>query len=224
MAIGNPSPLGLAAFALTTFVLSCYNAGIFGVQASDPVNVITGLAFFYGGIAQILAGMWELAIGNTFAATAFTSYGAFWLSFATILIPSFGIVDGYKNSSDATFVNASAIYLLAWTIFTLILLLASLRTTVGLVCLFTALTATFSLLTAAEFGSANQAGVGSFTKVHRAAGFLGIVTAVIAWYNALAGLLESQRDAVVRLPVGKLLRRNVVGSASPAGGTSKGRN
>ena len=76
--IANPGPLGLAAFALTTFVLSMFNAGLVS-SAGEPI--VFGLAFAYGGLAQVLAGMWEFRTGNTFGATAFTSYGAFWLSF-----------------------------------------------------------------------------------------------------------------------------------------------
>src|SRR5690349_15321388 len=76
--IANPGPLGLAAFALTTFVLSMFNAGLVGA-GGEPV--VFGLALAYGGLAQLLAGMWEFKTGNTFGATAFASYGAFWLSF-----------------------------------------------------------------------------------------------------------------------------------------------
>src|SRR3954464_11352104 len=77
-AIADPAPLGLAAFALTTFVLSFFNAGLVD-SAGEPI--VFGLALAYGGLAQLLAGMWEFRTGNTFGATAFTSYGAFWLSF-----------------------------------------------------------------------------------------------------------------------------------------------
>lgn len=84
--VANPAPLGLAAFGITTFVLSIYNTG-WGYGYNQPHNLVVGLALFYGGLAQLLAGMWEFRVGNTFGATAFSSYGAFWLSFATILIP-----------------------------------------------------------------------------------------------------------------------------------------
>src|SRR5881409_91652 len=76
--VADPGPLGLATFALTTFVLSMFNAGLVG-KGGEPV--VLGLALAYGGLAQLLAGMWEFRTGNTFGATAFTSYGAFWLSF-----------------------------------------------------------------------------------------------------------------------------------------------
>lgn len=194
-AVANPGPLGLCGFALTTFVLSCYNAGIFGVHIGSPVNVIVGAAVFYGGVAQGLAGMWEFVAGNTFGATAFTSYGAFWLSYAAILIPGFGVVSGYGNDLGVLS-HALAIFLLAWTIFTMIMFVASLRTAGGLIALFFCLSLTFLLLTIAEFGS--------FTLVKRAGGFVGIITAVIAWYNALAGLLYSQESPLLTLPVGKI--------------------
>src|SRR3954465_15688510 len=77
-AIADPGPLGLAAFALTTFVLSMFNAKLIGV-GGEPI--VFGLAFAYGGLAQLLAGMWEFRTGNTFGAVAFTSFGAFWLSY-----------------------------------------------------------------------------------------------------------------------------------------------
>ena len=80
--IADPGPLGLAAFALTTFVLSMFNADLMG-KGGEPV--VFGLAFAYGGLAQLLAGMWEFRTGNTFGAVAFTSYGAFWLSFFVLV-------------------------------------------------------------------------------------------------------------------------------------------
>lgn len=194
--VGNPAPLGLCGFALTTFVLSCYNAGIFGMNEASPVNVVVGAAVFYGGVAQGLAGMWEFAAGNTFGATAFTSYAAFWLSYAAILIPSFGVASAYATVSSSVEEHALAIFLLSWTIFTLLLLIASLRTTVGLVALFVFLSVTFALLTVAEYKQN--------PKIKRAGGFFGVFTAIIAWYNALAGLLAGHERPILTLPVGKI--------------------
>ena len=174
-AVANPAPLGLCAFALTTFVLSAANAKLF-----DGAGVVIGLALFYGGIAQVLAGMWEFKTGNTFGATAFTSYGAFWLAVAASLqlklIPN-----------EAAF----GFFLLGWTIFTALLFLATLRTNMALIVLFALLTVTFLLLTLGAFGlGTTQAG-----------GYLGLATAFTAWYAALAGLLSSMPSAF-RLPVG----------------------
>ncbi|KAL8893931.1 MAG: hypothetical protein Q9207_008565, partial [Kuettlingeria erythrocarpa] len=96
----NPAPLGLSAFALTTFVLSLINMSTRNV--AEP-NLVVGLAFGYGGLVQLLAGMWEMAVGNTFGATALSSYGGFWLSFAIILTPGgFQIEEAYLSEQSIT--------------------------------------------------------------------------------------------------------------------------
>ena len=108
-AIADPGPLGLAAFALTTFVLSMFNAGS---SATGGEPVVLGLALAYGGLAQLLAGMWEFRTGNTFGADAFTSYGAFWLSFWAF-VQFFA-----KDIPEADAGHAVGLYLIAWGIFT----------------------------------------------------------------------------------------------------------
>src|SRR5215471_18432002 len=89
-AVANPAPLGLSAFALTTFVLSSSNAGFLFSKSAIATGFIAGLALFYGGIVQLIAGIQEFRQGNTFGATAFCSYGGFWMSFAFIVLPIFG--------------------------------------------------------------------------------------------------------------------------------------
>ncbi|SGZ06107.1 BQ5605_C031g10919 [Microbotryum silenes-dioicae] len=111
----NPAPLGLCGFALTTFMLSLINVGARGVATP---NVVVGPALFYGGLAQLLAGMWEFAVGNTFGATAFSSYGAFWLSYAFIVSPWSSIASSYKVEAD--FASGVAFFLWGWFIFTFI--------------------------------------------------------------------------------------------------------
>src|SRR5947199_8047071 len=115
--IADPGPLGLAAFALTTFVLSMFNAKLMGA-GGEPI--VYGLALTYGGIAQLLAGMWEFRTGNTFGAVAFTSSGAFWLSFFILI-----------RLTPASLVTPHALsaYLWMWAIFTTYMFFASLRTT-----------------------------------------------------------------------------------------------
>ncbi|PWN27507.1 hypothetical protein BDZ90DRAFT_252773 [Jaminaea rosea] len=193
----NPAPLGLMAFAATTFVLSMYNVQARGVSAP---NVVTGLAVGYGGTAQFIAGVWEFASGNTFGATAFCSYGAFWWSFAAILIPWFGIEtavpEGELNS-------ALGIYLSAWFIFTFIMFVASFRSSVGLVLLFGLLDITFLLLFIGYFvGNESRA-----TMVTKAGGGFGIATAAVAWYVGAAGLLTPD-TSYFTLPVIELSRRD----------------
>src|SRR5216110_3891156 len=108
--IADPGPLGLAAFALTTFVLSMFNADLVGA-GGEPV--VLGLALAYGGLAQLFAGMWEFRTGNTFGATAFTSYGAFWLSF-------WAFEQFYaKDITDKVALgNAVGLFLIGWGVFT----------------------------------------------------------------------------------------------------------
>ncbi|KAG0214938.1 hypothetical protein BGX28_001144 [Mortierella sp. GBA30] len=195
----NPGPLGLSAFALTTFVLSVFNLGA-GVPSGGPVQVVTGLALFYGGFAQILAGMWEFKVGNNFGATAFTSYGAFWLSYAAILVPGFGIVAGYTGAPDNALDNALGIFLLSWGIFTFILWIATFRSTLTLSGMFFVLTLTFFCLCSGHL--AHLAPGNIMTKI---GGGLGVVTALLAWYNAAAGLYD-HTNTFVRLPTGSLKR------------------
>ena len=106
----NPAPLGLCGFALTTFVLSCINLGTRGL--SEP-NIVIGAAFAYGGLCQLLAGMWEMAVGNTFGATALSSYGGFWIGTAIILTPGgFEIISTLEETSGANFTNSFGLYLM----------------------------------------------------------------------------------------------------------------
>src|SRR3954451_4541045 len=124
----DPGPLGLAAFALTTFVLSMINSQLVG-EASVPV--VLGLALAYGGLAQLLAGMWEFRTGNTFGATAFTSYGAFWLSFW-----AFEQFFAKDITDKVTLGNAVGLFLIAWGIFTAYMFIASLRVSVAVAVVF----------------------------------------------------------------------------------------
>ena len=191
--IANPAPLGLSAFALTTWVLSMYNVGAW-VPSEGPFQVVMGAALAYGGLVQLLAGMWEMRIGNTFGALAFSSYGGFWIGTAALFIDAFGFLDYYAGGDELN--NALAIYWFAWTLFTLFMCIASHRTSIALFLLFFFLTITFLLLTIAQFlVSAN---------VHIAAGAFGILTATIAWYAAFAGLLDRKQQSLFRLPVGDL--------------------
>jgi uncharacterized protein len=181
--IADPGPLGLAAFALTTFVLSMFNANLVGA-GGEPV--VFGLAFAYGGIAQFAAGMWEFRTGNTFGAVAFTSYGAFWLSF-------WAFVEFFEKSvpkADAG--HAIGLYLIAWGIFTLYMFVASLRTTAAIATVFALLTLTFFAL-----GIGNA---GGHTNIVHLGGWLGLATAAAAWYASFAAVTNSTFGRAV-LPV-----------------------
>src|SRR3954470_6324842 len=136
--LADPGPLGLAAFAMTTFVLSMFDADFIG-KGGEPV--VLGLAVAYGGFAQLLAGMWEFRTGNTFGAVAFTSYGAFWLSF-------WAFEQFYaKDITDKVALgNSVGLFLIAWGIFTAYMFVASLRTTVAISVVFFLLATTFIVL------------------------------------------------------------------------------
>src|SRR5450432_1312436 len=127
--IADPGPLGLAAFALTTVVLSMFNAHL--VRASGE-PIVFGLALFYGGIAQVLAGMWEFRTGNTFGAVAFTSFGAFWLSFWALVT---------FHAADVTS-HAVSLFLWGWAIFTIYMCVAALRTSAAVLVVFVLLSVT----------------------------------------------------------------------------------
>ncbi len=182
--IADPAPLGLAGFAATTFALSVFNARIINNAALEAV--VLPLALFYGGLAQLLAGMWEFRKGNTFGALAFTSFGAFWLSFATyVKFVAPGLPKGTSH-------EATGLFLLIWAIFTSYMLIASLRTNGAVAAVFLALTVTFILLTIGALGQHD-----SFTK---AGGWAGLVTAVLAWYASFAGVTNATWGRTV-LPV-----------------------
>ena len=156
-------------------------------------GAIAGLAMFYGGLGQLLAGMWELRVGNTFAATILASYGGFWLSFAALNDVSMGFLVNYKRQSDLT--SALGIYLFAWATFSLLMTIAAHRTTLGLVFMLFLVTLTFLLLSIAEFHQD--------VYCQRASGIIGIICSACAWYAAMAALL-TKKTSFFTLPVGEL--------------------
>ncbi|KAI3624606.1 hypothetical protein CBS14141_003034 [Malassezia furfur] len=192
----NPAPLGLSAFALTTFVLSLINMGTLNLSNS---SIIISLGFAYGGLVQLLAGMWEMAIGNTFGATALSSYGGFWISFAILLTPGgFGIESTLERTEGARgLLDNIGLYLFGWFIFTFILLLCTLKSTVAFCLLFFLLDWTFLLLGIAYI---RNDGTAPHTGCLRAGGSFGIVTAFVAWYNAYAGLAD-ESNSFLLIPV-----------------------
>ncbi len=188
-AVANPAPLGLSAFALTTFVLSASNAGFILPQGGGDAVVI-GLALFYGGIVQIVAGIQEFRAGNTFGATAFCSYGGFWMALGFVLLPGTGIAAALVATK--TLGPALAVFLLGWTIFTLVMLIGTFRISGALVAVFGLLFLTFLSLT---LGWWTGGALLPSTTWIQIGGWLGIVTALLAWYAALAGVLASVKLA-----------------------------
>jgi succinate-acetate transporter protein len=179
----DPGPLGLAGFALTTFVLSMFNSGLVS-KAGEPV--VLGVALAYGGIAQFAAGMWEFRTGNTFGAVAFTSYGAFWVSFWALI--TFFVADIPPEHVG----SAVGLFLIAWGIFTAYMFVASLRTTAAVSLVFILLTITFFLL-----GIGNA---GEHEGMVEVGGWFGLLTAAAAWYASFAAVVNSTFGKTV-LPV-----------------------
>jgi uncharacterized protein len=171
--------------------LSMYNANLINIGGK---LVVLSLALAYGGIAQLLAGMWEFRTGNTFGAVAFTSFGAFWLSY--FFLVQFVIVP--KLVAPGAVDNAIAVYLYGWAIFTTYMFVASLRTTAAVAAVFLLLAITFWIL---GIGQAQLSGTLHTTNgTIKLGGWFGLATAAVAWYTSFAGVTNSTFGRVV-LPV-----------------------
>ena len=181
--LANPGPLGLMGFGMTTVLLNIHNAGFFSISA-----MILAMGLFYGGIAQIIAGILEFKKGNTFGVTAFISYGHFWLTLvALILLPKLG----WAEPTPAKFM---ACYLFMWGTFTLFMFFGTLKSSRGLQFVFASLTILFFLLAIKDW-------TGSVV-IGKIAGFEGIVCGLSAIYLAMAEVLNEQYDRTV-LPIGQ---------------------
>jgi succinate-acetate transporter protein len=170
--IANPAPLGLAGFGLTTLLLNVVNAGI--INKSD-IGMVLPVGLFYGGLAQLLAGQWEFKKNNTFGATAFTSFGAFWLAFAVMEIL---IINGVLNPVSAE--GGLTVFLVGWGIFTTYMFVGTMRISVALMVVFGALAILFYLLAWGEHNS----------DVHKIAGYEGLFTAGAALYASFAQIVN----------------------------------
>src|ERR1700684_1352642 len=178
----DPGPLGLAAFAMTTFVLSMFNANLVDERG---VPVVLGLALAYGGIVQLIAGLWEFRTGNPLGAVAFCSFGAFWISFWALNV-------FYAKQIGGNAGHAVGLYLWAWAIFTTYMTVAALRVSGAVLLVFVLLTVTFILL---AIGA-----VGAHPTVTHWGGYLGLATAAAAWYASFALVLNSTFNRTI-LPV-----------------------
>jgi len=178
----NPAPLGLCAFGMTTVLLNLHNAGFFEMN-----SMILAMGIFYGGLAQVIAGIIEAKKNNTFGLTAFTSYGFFWLSLvALIFMGKWGWIDGPKN-------NALVAYLLVWGLFTFCLFFGTLRLNRALQFVFASLTILFVLLAVGDAtGNAS---------IKHLAGYEGIICGLSAIYTGIANVLNEVYGKVV-LPIG----------------------
>jgi succinate-acetate transporter protein len=191
----NPAPLGLAGFGITTLVLSMINAHLVGSPLAST-SVVLGLAIAYGGVAQLLAGMWEFRTGNTFGAVAFTSYGAFWISFYFLVTNN--LVPLVKAGTAPASVG---LYLWAWAIFTGYMFLCSLASSRAVSAVLLALTVTYVFLAIGWSGSNILTILHGTSSAVKIGGWVGIVTAALALYTSCAEIMHAQYGRWV-LPVG----------------------
>lgn len=178
----NPAPLGLLGFGMTTVLLNIHNAGFF------PINsMILAMGIFYGGIAQVIAGIMEWKKNNTFGTTAFTSYGLFWLSFVGLsILPEMGLTTASSNV-------AMGCYLFMWGLFTLVLYIGTLRINKALQVVFSSLTALFWILALGNFIESSSVLV--------LAGYVGIFCGFSAIYAGLAQVINELYNKEL-LPIG----------------------
>lgn len=181
--LANPGPLGLLGFGMTTILLNIHNAGFFPLS-----SVILSMGIFYGGIAQFIAGLIEYKKGNTFGATAFTSYGMFWISLVGLLfLPTMGL-------AEATSAEFLGVFLAIWGVFTFFMFLGTFKANFVLQFVFGSLTVLFALL-----AIGNITGNAALLKF---AGFEGIICGASAFYLAVAEILNEQYGKTV-LPIGQ---------------------
>jgi len=208
LAVADPAPLGLGAFALTTFILSAHNA--FGAP-TVPLLGFFGYALFYGGLAQFMAGMWEFRNRNTFGATAFSTYGAFWMGLAAfIALLLFGKVTANQVAPSL------GLILLAFFIFNTYMMVLSARVNMAVFAVFATLELTELLLWIGNF-----AGQAPGTGLVAVGGWMGIITALAAWYASAAG--ERGSASIISAPPGvtaaraRPLRETVASEIGPSG-------
>jgi hypothetical protein len=174
----NPAALGLTAFGVTTVLLNLSNAGYFALG-----SVILAMGIFYGGLAQVIAGIMEWKKNNTFGMTAFLSFGLFWLSLVALLVlPKLGL-------ADATSATGLAAYFAMWGLFTLVMFVGALKTTRALQVVLGLLTLLFFLLALGE--------ITGNTTIVQVAGYEGILTGFAAIYAGLAEVLNEMYNRTV---------------------------
>jgi succinate-acetate transporter protein len=194
--IANPAPLGLAGFGLTTLLLNVVNAKI---VSGDGLGMVLPVGLFYGGLAQLLAGQWEFKKNNTFGATAFTSFGAFWLAFAVMELLAKNNLLGPAGQAGSWVPGPAAltVFLVGWGIFTTYMFVGTMRISVALMVVFAALAILFYLLAWGEHNA----------NVHKFAGYEGLFTAGAALYTSFAQIVNETWGQYL-MPLG-IIKRTV---------------
>jgi succinate-acetate transporter protein len=202
--IADPAPLGLAGFALTTFLLSAANANW---MSHATGAAFLGYAFAYGGLAQLLAGMWEFRNRNVFGAVAFSSYGAFWIGLGLwvvrVKLPALAAAKPLTLAATVTALNHDVGWiLLAFFIFNLYMLILSTQINLAVFLVFLTLGATEIILAIGQF---NAGAAVNPTGTIKVGGYVGLVTALVAWYTSAALVSRGMAGAKIKLPVGGAL-------------------
>ncbi|TFK35114.1 FUN34 transmembrane protein [Crucibulum laeve] len=203
--IANPGPAGVYAFSMTTFLWALYLVNTRGVLNDD---LLTGLALFTGGLVQFMAGMWEFPRGNVFGATFFSLYGAFWMSYALILIPVFGIATSYNNGNE--FNNAFGLYLMVWFMLSFFLLLTVIRRNISFSVMLGSWALAYLLLAISNFNVTHRDG--------KAGGAFSFVTAIVGFYIATSQLMHAEHATMFRMPLGHLGARDYAPGARGTAG------
>lgn len=184
----NAGALGLASFALTTFVLGLYLSGAMGIETP---NVVVGLCFWYGGLVEAFAGIWELVLGNCFAGTVFVSFGmGFWISYGAIFVEAFGIPQSYGDDTEM-WGNAVGFFLTGWGIFCFLMLLCTLKSTLVFVGLFVSLDIAFFVLAGYYYTTMRH------SALLKVGGICCVISASCGWYLAYAGVASKQNTYVI---------------------------
>jgi succinate-acetate transporter protein len=207
---GNPAPLGLFGFASTTLMLGLYYANARDITVP---NMIVGMAFCFGGLAQLLAGMWEFGVGNTFGATVFSSYGGFWISYAIILFPPSGIIQAFDGDKADELSDALGIFLMVWLIVSLIFFFGTFKSSVVMSLLLGFVCFGYLLLMIGQFRDQ--------VSVLKAGGVFCCLAAFTAFYIGAAEL-HASAGAFCLLPVGNLKETSVHGLCTKGGKKSEG--
>ncbi|NKZ07906.1 acetate uptake transporter [Actinomadura latina] len=194
-AVADPAPLGLAAFALTTFLLSAKNAGW-----TDGTDAWLGYAFAYGGLVQLLAGMWEFRNRNVFGSTAFASYGGFWIGLGLYVVLAAGGATPAQEANDLGWI------LLAFAIFNTYMMLWATQVNQAVLAVFVTLEATEIILFIGNFST-------SETTI-KIGGYVGVLTAVCAWYASAAGIINGMMGRTF-LGVGRPMFKPITPSPDP---------
>ncbi|KAF9362737.1 hypothetical protein BGX34_005597 [Mortierella sp. NVP85] len=198
---GNPGPLGLFAFAITTTIANLYNIGA-GVPPGGGGKLLMGFALWYGGIVQILAGMWSMKVGNTFEATAFSSFGAYWAAYGYMFFPGSGIEESYANIDPDQYQNAKGIFLLIWFLMAIILTVGTTKSTIATITMFVFLDIHLILVAINELAHLSAGAAPA-----RISAVFGILSALMAFWNGAAALWLPSNSHIL-LPVGPVSRKN----------------